>query len=285
MLLRYLTGRRELQDPFPISLFSDGVEVGKIGKMRDLPYGLGPTINLGVGTINVGDSMAVIKKLVFEDKAATMAELDAALAANWEGFEELRAKAQAVPKYGNDDDYVDQIAIEIANWYYREIHQYKDVFGSPFNTAFMGISNYIPMGRVLAATPCGRKNGEPSSEGVSPYVGTDTSTPLAAMRSAAKVNQEIHSGGTLLNLRLNHELVATKRGQANLGAMIQAFFALGAFHVQFNTLSSKILREAQERPEDYKDLLVRVAGYSTQFVNLSKSMQDAIIARTEHAEF
>ena len=245
---------------------------------------MGPVIT-GIGLAVVANSLAVIKKLVFEDKAATMAELDAALAANWEGFEELRAKAQAVPKYGNDDDYVDQIAIEIANWYYREIHQYKDVFGSPFNTAFMGISNYIPMGRVLAATPCGRKNGEPSSEGVSPYVGTDTSTPLAAMRSAAKVNQEIHSGGTLLNLRLNHELVATKRGQANLGAMIQAFFALGAFHVQFNTLSSKILREAQERPEDYKDLLVRVAGYSTQFVNLSKSMQDAIIARTEHAEF
>ena len=87
------------------------------------------------------------------------------------------------------------------------------------------------------------------------------------------------------SLPANHELEATKRGQANLGAMIQAFFALGAFHVQFNTLSSKILREAQERPEDYKDLLVRVAGYSTQFVNLSKSMQDAIIARTEHAEF
>ena len=101
---------------------------------------MGPVIT-GIGLAVVANSLAVIKKLVFEDKAATMAELDAALAANWEGFEELRAKAQAVPKYGNDDDYVDQIAIEIANWYYREIHQYKDVFGSPFNTAFMGISN------------------------------------------------------------------------------------------------------------------------------------------------
>ena len=270
--------------PFLSSCIEACLEDGKDLSNGGAKYNVGPVIT-GIGLAVVANSLAVIKKLVFEDKAATMAELDAALAANWEGFEELRAKAQAVPKYGNDDDYVDQIAIEIANWYYREIHQYKDVFGSPFNTAFMGISNYIPMGRVLAATPCGRKNGEPSSEGVSPYVGTDTSTPLAAMRSAAKVNQEIHSGGTLLNLRLNHELVATKRGQANLGAMIQAFFALGAFHVQFNTLSSKILREAQERPEDYKDLLVRVAGYSTQFVNLSKSMQDAIIARTEHAEF
>ena len=204
--------------------------------------------------------------------------------ANWEGYDDLRNMAIEVPKYGNDDNYVDEIAIKIANHYYREIHQYKDIFGSPFNTAFMGISNYIPMGRVLGATPCGRKAGEPSSEGVSPYVGTDKSTPLAAMRSAAKVNQEIHSGGTLLNLRLNHDLVATKRGQANLGAMIQSFFSLGAFHVQFNTVSSKILKDAQQNPQNYKDLLVRVAGYSTQFVNLSHSMQDAIIARTEHAE-
>lgn len=270
--------------PFLSSCIEACLEQGKDLSQGGAKYNVGPVIT-GIGLAVTANSLAVIKKLVFEEQTVTMEELDRALAANWEGYEDLRERAREVPKYGNDDDYVDRIALEIANWYYREIHQYKDVFGSPFNTAFMGISNYIPMGRVLAATPCGRKNAEPSSEGVSPYVGSDTSTPLAAMRSAAKINQEIHSGGTLLNLRLNHELVATKRGQANLGAMIQAFFALGAFHVQFNTLSSKVLREAQEHPENYKDLLVRVAGYSTQFVNLSRSMQDAIIARTEHAEF
>jgi Pyruvate-formate lyase len=116
-------------------------------------------------------------------------------------------------------------------------------------------------------------------------VGSDKTTPLAAMKSAAKLNQDVHSGGTLLNLRLNENLVNTKRGQSNLGAMIQSFFALGAFHVQFNTISSEILKKAQQTPEEYKDLLVRVAGYSTQFVNLSKSMQDAIISRTSHDEF
>ena len=270
--------------PFLSFCIESCLETGKDLSQGGAKYNVGPVIT-GIGLAVASNSLAVIKKLVFEDRETTMEELDRALSADWEGYEELRKKAREVPKYGNDDDYVDEIAIKMANWYYQEIHQYKDVFGSPFNTAFMGISNYIPMGRVLAATPCGRKNGEPSSEGVSPYVGSDKSTPLAAMRSAAKVNQEIHSGGTLLNLRLNHELVATRRGQANLGAMIQAFFALGAFHVQFNTLSSEVLRRAQEKPEDYKDLLVRVAGYSTQFVNLSKSMQDAIIARTEHAEF
>lgn len=257
-----------------------GVDLSKGGAK----YNVGPVIT-GIGLAVTANSLAAVKKLVFEEQVCTMGELVQALRADWEGYEWLRKKAQAVPKYGNDDPYVDQIAVKIANFFYHEIHGYKDIFGAPFTTAFMGISNYIPMGRVLGATPCGCKCGEPSSEGVSPYVGSDTSTPLAAMRSAAKLNQEVHSGGTLLNLRLNQELVSTKRGQANLGATIQNFFSLGAFHVQFNTLSSKVLRAAQEKPEDYRDLLVRVAGYSTQFVNLSKSLQDAIIARTEHAEF
>ena len=99
------------------------------------------------------------------------------------------------------------------------------------------------------------------------------------------MNHDIHAGGTLLNLRLNQDLLATKRGRANLGAMLQAYFALGGFHVQFNTISNEVLKDAQEHPENYKDLLVRVAGYSTQFVNLSKSMQESIMARNAHGEF
>ena len=188
-------------------------------------------------------------------------------------------------KYGNDIDSVDGIARLIANHYYKTVHGYEDYYGHPFNTAFMGISNYLPTGKVIGATPCGRKDGEPQSEGVSPFAGSDTATPLAAMRSAAKLNQDMHSGGTLLNLRLQSELVETKRGRSNLGAMIQALFSLGAFHVQFNTLSTETLRDAQAHPENYRDLLVRVAGYSTQFVNLSRSMQDAIIARSVHDKF
>lgn len=267
--------------PFLSSCIEHCMESGTDLSRGGAKYNIGPVIT-GIGLAVVANSLAAVKKLVFEDKVCTMETMIKALRANWEGYEELRGKARECPKYGNDDDYVDTLAIEIANHFYSEIHQYKDVFGSPFLTAFMGISNYIPMGRVLGATPDGRKNGEPSSEGVSPFVGSDKSTPLAAMRSTSKVNQEIHSGGTLLNLRLNHELVATPRGQANLGAMIQTLFSLGAFHVQFNCISSDTLRAAQKNPENYKDLLVRVAGYSTQFVNLSKSMQDAIIARTEH---
>ena len=270
--------------PFMSACIEECMKKGKDLTKGGAKYNIGPVIT-GIGIAVVANSLAVIKKLVFEEKIATMSEIIDAIDANWEGYDILRAKAQSVPKYGNDDDYVDDIARKISNFFYEEVHQYKDIHGSHFLSAFMGISNYLPTGKVLGATPDGRKAKEPISEGVSPYVGTDTSTPLAAMRSAAKLNQDIHSGGTLLNLRLNQDLVATKRGQSNLGAMIQSYFALGAFHVQFNTVSTEVLKKAQEHPEDYKDLLVRVAGYSTQFVNLSKSMQDSIIARNAHESF
>ncbi len=247
-------------------------------------YNLGPVLT-GIGLAVTANSLAVIKKLVFEDKRVSMGELMRAIEEDWVGHEDLRSQALEVPKYGNDIDYVDDLAIKIANHYYKEGHRYTDINGSPFNTAFMGISNYLPTGKVVGATPCGRKATMPLSEGVSPFAGSDRSTPLAAMKSAAKLNQDVHSGGTLLNLRLNQDLVDSKRGQSNLGHMIQSFFALGAFHVQFNTISTELLRKAQERPENYKDLLVRVAGYSTQFVNLSRQMQDAIIERTAHDTF
>jgi len=259
---------------------NDGVDLVDAGAK----YNLGPVLT-GIGLAVTSNSLAAIRKLVFEDKAADMKTVIKAIDANWEGYDELRQMALNAPKYGNDDDYVDSIAIKMANHYYKEGHKYKDINGNNFNTAFMGISNYLPTGKVVGATPCGRKAKEPLSEGVSPFAGSDTSTPLAAMRSAAKLNQDIHSGGTLLNLRLSEDLVSTKRGQGNLGNMVQTFFALGAFHVQFNTISAETLLKAQEHPEEYRDLLVRVAGYSTQFVNLSRSMQDAIIARTAHNKF
>ena len=270
--------------PFLSSCIENCIETGKDLVDSGAKYNIGPVLT-GIGLAVTANSLAVIKKLVFEEKEIDMKTLSDALSKNWEGYEDIRKMAQDVPKYGNDDDYVDDIAIKIANYYYKEGHKYKDVNGNNFTTAFMGISNYLPTGKVLGATPCGRKAKEPLSEGVSPFAGSDTSTPLAAMRSASKLNQDVHSGGTLLNLRLNEELVKTKRGQSNLGAMIQTFFSLGAFHVQFNTISTETLLKAQKNPENYKDLLVRVAGYSTQFVNLSKPMQDAIIARTAHESY
>ena len=247
-------------------------------------YNIGPVFT-GVGLSVTANSLAVIQKLVFEDKVTTLAEIIDAIDNNWEGYEQLRELALACPKYGNDDDYVDSIARDLADFFYEEVTQYDDLYGNHFVTAFMGISNYLPTGKVLGATPEGRHAKDPINEGVSPYTGSDTSTCLAALRSAAKMNHDIHSGGTLLNLRLNHDLVATRRGRANLGAMLQSYFALGGFHVQFNTISNEVLADAQLHPEKYRSLLVRVAGYSAQFTNLSKEMQDSIMARNAHTEF
>jgi len=272
----------------PRPLLSTCVD-GCLTKGKDLVqggahYNVGPVLT-GIGLGVVANSLAVIKQLVFEEEKITLEEIDQALQADWQGYEHLREMARNVTKYGNDDPAVDGLAVEISDFYYREIRSYRDLFGSPFNSAFMGISNYIPTGKVVGATPCGRKAGHPLTEGVSPFAGTDVNTPLSAMRSAARVNHDVHTGGTLLNLRLGADLLASDRGLRNFGAMVRGFFALGGFHVQFNTLSTETLKKAQETPDDYRDLLVRVAGYSTQFVNLSREVQDAIIARTAHAEF
>jgi len=267
--------------PFLSTVVDGCMEKGKDLSRGGAKYNVGPVLT-GIGLGVVANGLAAIKKLVFEDKVTTMAELNKALESNWEGYEGLRELALKVPKYGNDNDYVDELAIEISDFFYWETRKYKDIFGSSFNTAFMGISNYVPTGKVIGALPCGRKARAPLTEGVSPFVGSDVTSPTAAMKSAAKVNHDVHTGGTLLNLRLNENLLKTNRGLRNLGALIRAYFSLGAFHVQFNTVSTETLRKAQENPDEYRDLLVRVAGYSTQFVNLSREMQDAIIARTEH---
>ena len=267
--------------PYFSLLIGGCLDNGKDLSKAGAKYPLGPA-QFGIGMAVVANSLAVIRKLVFEEKSVTLKELGDAMEADWQGYDELRRKVLAVPKYGNDDDYVDHLAVEITNYFHRETVKYTDYFGKPFRTIFAGITNYMPCGRVVGATPEGRRAKEPSVEGISPFIGTDTSTPLAAMRSAAKIVTTVHMG-QLLNLRVSEDQIKTKRGQKNLGDAIQAYFALGGFQVQFNCVSTETLLEAQREPEKYRDLLVRVAGYSTQFVALSPSMQKAIIERTEHS--
>ncbi|HWR39583.1 MAG TPA: glycyl radical protein [Patescibacteria group bacterium] len=265
-----------------ISMLVDGcMEKGKDLSKGGAKYNLGPVLT-GIGVADSANSLAVIKKLVFEDGKYTLEQINTALDADWRGYEELRQAVLSCPKYGNDDDYVDAIASEISDFYYREVRSYRDYFGALFNSAFMGISNYIPAGSVIGATPDGRKAKSPLTEGVSPHAGTDLTSPTAAMRSVAKINHDVHSGGTLMNIKLAPELLKSDRNLKNLAALIRAYFSLGAFHVQFNVISTEILKKAQEQPEEYKDLLVRVAGYSTQFVNLSREAQNAIIERTTY---
>jgi len=267
--------------PF-LSILVDGcIEKGKDLSKGGAKYNVGPVLT-GIGVADVVNSLAAIKKLIFKEKKTGFEELNKALDSNWEGYQELRRLALNCPKYGNDLDNVDLLAVEITDFYNQEIKKYTDFFGSPFNSAFMGISNYIPAGSVIGATPDGRLAKSPLTEGVSPHAGTDVVSPTAAMRSAAKINHDIHSGGTLINVKLSPSLLKTDGDLNNLASLIRGYFALGAFHVQFNTVSVETLRKAQENPSEYKGLLIRVAGYSTQFVNLSREVQDAIIERTSY---
>lgn len=254
-----------------------GLDLSKGGAF----YNVGPVLT-GIGVADVVNSFAAIQKLVFEEGTVTLAELCRALDQNWEGHEELRSMALKCPKYGNDDDTVDRYAVEMTDFYHQEIRKYRDWCGQPFNSAFMGISNYIPAGAAVGATPDGRLAATPLTEGCSPHAGTDVTSPTAAMKSVAKINHEAHSGGTLLNVKLSPDALRTDRDLRNLAAMIRGYFELGAFHVQFNVLSAETLRDAQQHPENYQDLLVRVAGYSTRFVSLSREVQEAIIARTTY---
>lgn len=268
-----------------LSLLVDGcMEKGLDLSRGGAKYNLGPVLT-GIGVADSANSLAALKKLVFEDKKYSLRDFAQAMEKNWQGFEQMRKDALDCPKYGNDDDYVDDIATELTEFYYKETSGYTDIFGSKFNSAFMGISNYIPAGSVIGATPDGRLAKSPLTEGVSPHAGTDISSPTAALRSAAKINHDAHTGGTLINIKLSPELLKTAKDKRNLASLIRSYFALGGFHVQFNVISKETLLKAQKNPEQYKDLLVRVAGYSTQFVNLSREAQDAIIERTTYTSF
>ena len=273
--------------PF-FSLFTEGcMESGLDVSQGGARYHVGPVLT-GIGIADAVNALAAIKHLVYDEKIVDLKTLNEALEKNWDGewngkrFDDLRKKSLACPKFGNDDDYVDGFATEISNFYHREISKYTDIYGSKFNSAFMGISNYIPAGKVIGATPCGRKAMEQLTEGCSPHAGTDVTSPTAAMRSTAKINHGRHAGGTLLNIKLSPETLKTRSDLNNLAGLIRGYFELDAFHVQFNVFDKKTLLAAQKRPEEYSNILVRVAGYSARFVTLSKEVQDAIIKRTSY---
>jgi choline trimethylamine-lyase len=268
--------------PF-FSSFTEGcMETGRDLVQGGARYNVGPVLT-GIGIADTVNSLAAIKYMVFDEQVTDLRTLCEALDKNWEGSEDLRQKGLMCPKFGNDDDYVDQFATEISNFYHQKISRYTDIYGSPFNSAFMGISNYIPAGKAVGATPCGRRSGDPLTEGCSPHAGTDVTSPTAAMRSTAKINHGRQSGGTLLNIKLSPDTLKTRSDLNKLAGLIRGYFELDAFHVQFNVFDKETMLAAQQTPEKYKHLLVRVAGYSTRFITLSKEVQDAIIERTSYS--
>ncbi len=237
------------------------------------------------GAPNVGDSLAAIKKAVFEDKRITMDRLIDALDKNFEGEEEILHILKSAPKFGNDDDYVDSIVNEILTHASKEAAKYKGIAGVITNAGGGGVTGHIPLGYAVGALPDGRRAGEPLSEGgISPYQGRNVSGPTATIRSAAKVDHAKLTNGAVLNMRFNPDLLKDESKMRKFASLIRTFCETGGALVQFNIVSTDMLRDAQRHPEEYRDLLVRVATYSAYFVELGKELQDDIIARTEFQE-
>ncbi|MDE8731538.1 formate C-acetyltransferase/glycerol dehydratase family glycyl radical enzyme [Eubacteriales bacterium DFI.9.88] len=242
--------------------------------------GLEPT-----GVADVADSLMAVKKLVYDDKVITMDQLIKALEANFEGPENEIIRKQLInnaPKYGNDVDEVDQFARDIVEFSCTEANRYRGVMGTKFENGVVPVSANIPQGKVICALPSGRKAGESLSDGLSPYPGYDTHGPTAVLKSICKVDHTSNGVGTLLNMKLNPDLLQTEADKRKLMSLLRAESDLLGYHIQFNVVSSEVLKKAKADPESYSDLLVRVAGYSAFFVELAPDAQDAIINRTEN---
>ncbi len=237
---------------------------------------------LSSGLVNVANSFAAIRRLCFEERACDLDELRQAVAEDWKGREGLRKKALAAPKWGNDDEAVDAVFLRLFDDYCRWVAGQENYLGKPYDPSMLAISTPVPFGKVCAAFPDGRRAGEPLADGVtSPFPGTDTLGPTAVIRSSSKVDHTRIRGG-LLNLKFHPTALHGERGSKNLLALIKTYFDRPGFHLQFNVVDSEMLRDAQERPERYRDLVVRVAGFSAYWVEMSKALQDQVIWRTEH---
>jgi formate C-acetyltransferase len=268
--------------PFLSSMVADCIKRGKsLGEGGAIYNFTGPQ---GVGVANVGDSLAALKYLVYEQKVISPVELKEALQKNFEGKEDLRQiLLTRAPKYGNDDDSVDLLAREAALIYCREVEKYTNPRGGHFQPGLYPVSANVPLGAMTGATPDGRLAGTPLADGVSPASGRDLEGPTAAVTSVAKLDHHIASNGTLLNLKFHPAALAGESGLRNLASLVRTFFDQKGLHVQFNVVSKDTLLDAQRNPERYRSLVVRVAGYSAFFTALDKAIQDDIIARTEQS--
>lgn len=265
-----------------------------IAKGRDY-YDGGPRYNTtyiqctGLGTVT--DSLSALKKHVFEDRKFTMDALLDATTHNFEGNEVMRQYlVNHTPCFGNDDPEADAIAVRVYNFLYDTIEGKPNTKGGPgdthncFHLNMLSTTCHVYFGTVTGATPNGRLAGKAISDGTSPSHGADTHGPSAVVRSLGKLDQ-VKSGGTLLNQRFTPSLLRTDDDIANLAAFIRTYFSLGGHHIQFNVVDTKTLLDAQQHPEQYRDLLVRVAGYSDYFNHMDASLQEDVIARTQQENF
>jgi formate C-acetyltransferase len=241
---------------------------------------------VGIGTL--ANSMAAVRKLVFDDKAITMAQLKHALETNFEDTSTnpsgpaIREMCLHAPKYGNDDPYVDDLAKRCLNTVVKELRKYRTLPGQGQGATISPVAAHVTYGMLCGATPDGRKASAPLSDACSPAQGTDVNGPTATIKSVANLEHINLVQGTIFNMKMHPGALETHAGMQKWANLIRTYFDLGGWEIQFNVVSADTLREAQKHPENYRDLVVRVVGYSAFFVELEKAVQDDIIARTEH---
>lgn len=272
--------------PVPLlsSFISDCLDAGK-----DITEG-GARYNFsgvqGIGIANLSDSLYALKGLVFEQQRLSFNELLAVLKANFATPDGEKIRARLInrfEKYGNDIDDVDNISAELLRHYCKEVEKYRNPRGGQFTPGSYTVSAHVPLGAVVGATPDGRFAGEQLADGgLSPMLGQDMQGPTAVLKSVSKLDNYLLSNGTLLNVKFTPATLEGDAGLQKLADFLRAFTQLKLQHIQFNVVNADTLREAQQRPQDFAGLVVRVAGYSAFFVELSKEIQDDIIRRTAH---
>ncbi len=272
-----------LPTPFLSLLIDDCIAKGKDYNEGGARYNTSYIQGVGLGTVT--DSLTAIKYNVFDKKHATLKELLRALKTDYKNNENLRQRLlNKTPKYGNDDEYADQIMKAIFDAYFNSIDGRPNAKGGHYRINLLPTTVHIYFGKAVGATPDGRNAGEPLSEGVSPVQGADRKGPTAVIKSVGKIDH-VKTGGTLLNQKFTPQLLADETGQNKLAQLIRTYFKLDGHHIQFNVINSGMLRDAQKHPEKYRDLIVRVAGYSDYFVDLGAELQNEIIKRTEQKNF
>jgi formate C-acetyltransferase len=238
----------------------------------------------GVGVGSATDALTSIKYNVFDQKTQTisMQEMINALKANFRDDEQLRQQfINKTPKYGNDDDYADNIMLQLFEAYFSAVDGRPNTRDGNYRINLLPTTSHIYFGKMTGASADGRKAYEPLSEGVSPVQGADRKGPTAVLKSVAKMDH-VRTGGTLLNQKFTPSLLGDEAGMKGIEGLVRSYFAMDGHHIQFNVVNADTLRDAQKQPDKYRDLIVRVAGYSDYFCDLGSKLQEEIIKRTEH---
>ena len=269
-----------LVHPFLSALLDDCIERGKHAYEGGCRYN-DPAYVISGGIINVANSLAAIKKCVFEDKLFTLSELKQAMADDFEGHDAIRKALLDAPKYGNDDDYVDQIAVELYDMWAAAAGQEDNWLGEPWRASTLSVTTQVLLGKACGATPDGRKAKEATADGaVSAYPGTDVNGPTALFCSACKIH-DMNLQSTLFNVKFNPQAIEGEAGAEKFIDLNDAYFGMGGYQVQYNVVDRRMLVDAVEHPDNYSDLMVRVAGFTARFIDLGPDIQQQIIDRTE----